>query len=208
MKLSHLKLYRQGKAPLFILKTDLIIYLQKYILRIAPSLQHEMTGTRTLPMACGTQEELNKSIFAWMAVWLSQQGVAPRGSLSKPDPLPKLTFPTPTACSLRQWWEASDPSPSPLISSQPCYLSPIIHCTLLQQCLNRDPYPFISVPTWAGYLPGREVGRWHNLSLILLKNGAHHSSCDGSAPTQASRPPTSCYFPSMPCASGKITFNS
>lgn len=68
MKLSLLKLYRQGKVPLFILKTDLIIHLQEHILRIAPSFQHEMTGTQALPMACGTQEEFNKTVFAWIAV--------------------------------------------------------------------------------------------------------------------------------------------
>ena len=64
--------------------------------------------------------------------------------------------------------EPLTPPPSTLISSQPFCLSPVIHCTLLQQRMNRDPYPFIWVSTWAD----GEVGSWHNFFLILLKSAA------------------------------------
>lgn len=161
-----------------------------------------------ISMACGTQEELTKSTMrGWQHDVATRSPTPSDGFLSKPDP-PRLTFPTPNAYSLQQRWGASDPYPPPLIVKPALLPLPSHSWILLPQCLSRSPCHFTWSPRCAGYSSGPEVGRWYNSTLILLKNAAHHSSCDGSALIQVSGPPPSCQLPSIPCASGKVTFNS
>lgn len=103
VKLSHLKLYRQGKALLLILKTDLIIYLREYILRIAPSFSMGWQLHKLSLWHVGLRKSLiNPSLHGWQCDFATGSSAPLHGSVSKPDPPPKLALPTPTACSLRQ----------------------------------------------------------------------------------------------------------